>query len=230
MSTRERTRLISTDRIAGSVYVEGGTVTGLPAALGQATAALSTPVVLANNLNVPSALALDGANVIGPAHPWYSIANVDETVAAYYSGSVVPSLWDGSVLRAQRANVDAVALASAARTATANTPDIVTYNARGITVLLNVTANPGGAETLSLKIQAKESIGGAYIDIADAGILFTAANGLKGIEIYPGILSADLVAGLVGKSSSIVGRTVRAVITHSSTGSWTYSVSSILLV
>ena len=46
MSTRERTRLISTDRIAGSVYVEGGTVTGLPAALGQATAAASTPVVL----------------------------------------------------------------------------------------------------------------------------------------------------------------------------------------
>lgn len=120
-------------------------------------------------------------------------------------------------------------LASAARTATTNSADQTNYNGRGVTVFLNVTANPGGAETLSLKIQAKDPVSSAYIDVADAGVLFTAANGLKALTLYPGTLAADLVSGDVGKSG-VLPRTWRAVVTHSSTGSWTYSVGSSVIL
>lgn len=57
--SRERTRLISTDRIASSVYVEGGV--GQPA-LGQAAAAASLPVVLASDGATEAHLGEVGGN------------------------------------------------------------------------------------------------------------------------------------------------------------------------
>jgi hypothetical protein len=129
----------------------------------------------------------------------------------------------------QRNTLDGTLLASSARTATTNSPDQTNYNGRGVSVVLNVTANPGGIETLSLKIQGKDSISGNYYDIADATVLFTAGNGTKVLTVYPGVLAADFVAGDTGKSA-VVPRTWRAVVTHSSTGSWTYSLSGVTIL
>lgn len=119
-------------------------------------------------------------------------------------------------------------LSSAARTSSTNSTDQVNNISKSICLFLNVTAQPGGGETLSLKIQGKDPVSGSYIDIADAGVLFTAATGLKMLVVTPGVLAADFVAGAVGKSA-LVPRTWRAVVTHSAAGSWTYSVGQALM-
>lgn len=118
-------------------------------------------------------------------------------------------------------------LASAARTATATTADQSLTNGRGVILYLNVTANPGGAETLSLKIQAKDQQSGAYTDIADAGVVITAANGARILIAYPGVVQADHAgAGVTVWAKSVhVPFVWRAVVTHSAAGSWTYSMS-----
>lgn len=182
----------------------------------------------------PIRIGARGTVVVGTE--WVSVADGSVVAPSAQVGhslglaipSVVPMNHNGSSSDLQRNNLSATGLASAARTATTNV-DITTYNARGIMLLLNVTANPGGGETLSLKLRAKESVAGGYLDIADAGVLFTAANGLKGLVVMPGTVAADLVSGLTGKSAPIA-RTVNAIVTHSSTGGWTYSLSYVLLV
>lgn len=112
-----------------------------------------------------------------------------------------------------RNNIEATVLASATRATTTNSTDQTNHNGRGVMLILNATANPGGGETLSLKLQAKDPISSAYIDVADAGVLLTAANGTKALVVYPGVLAADFVSGTVGKSA-VVPRVWRAVVTH----------------
>lgn len=114
-------------------------------------------------------------------------------------------------------------LASAARTATTYGPDIPAVSHVGALVYLNVTAQPGGAETLSLQIQALNSMTGDYITICDFGVLFTAATGHKVGMLYPGILAADAPSGVVVKSLRL-STNCRVVVSHSGAGSWTYSV------
>jgi hypothetical protein len=140
-----------------------------------------------------------------------------------------PDSFNGSTWDRVRGNLEASLLASSARTTTTNSPDQTNYNGRGVLLVLNVTAQPGGGETLSLKLQAKDSISASYIDVADAGVLFTAATGIKALLVYPGVLAADLVSGMTGKSA-VVPRTFRAVVTHSASGSWTYSLSGVTVL
>lgn len=118
-------------------------------------------------------------------------------------------------------------LASAARTATTTTADQTLVSGQGVILYLNVTANPGGAETLSLKIQAKDNQSGAYVDIADAGVVITAANGTRVLVASPGVVQADYAGGgtVVWAKSVRVPYLWRAVVTHSGAGSWTYSLS-----
>ena len=84
--------------------------------------------------------------------------------------------------------------------------------------------NPGGSETLTLKIQHKDATTGDYIDLATSGVQFGAGGtGDYVILLIPGVGAAandvDLVAGYQ------LGRTFRIAVTHSASGSWTYSVS-----
>lgn len=144
------------------------------------------------------------------------------------AAAVHPIVWNGSSADRQRNNTDTTILTSAARTATTNGADQTNFNGRGVIVVLNVTAQPGGVETLTVTIQGKESVSGSYFDIETSGILFTAATGTKALIVYPGVLAADIVAGVVGKSG-VVPRTWRPSIVHSSSGSWTYSVSAVTL-
>lgn len=123
-----------------------------------------------------------------------------------------------------RGNEVQTLLASAARTATATTAPVQNTQWRGIALTLNVTANPGGGQTLSLKLQQFANEPADYHDYADAGVVFTAANGRVTLLIYPGVTDADLVAGVIAKNAPCPTQ-VRAVVTHSGVGSWTYSLS-----
>jgi hypothetical protein len=117
---------------------------------------------------------------------------------------------------------------SAARVASLTTAAFTNFSHSAAIVTLNVTSQPGGAETLSLKLQGQDSVSGSYYDVADGGVLFTAATGLKGLMIGPGLLSADAPSGLVVKCVRLP-RKFRVVVTHSASGSWTYSVSGAFL-
>jgi len=63
--------------------------------------------------------------------------------------------FNGGSFDRRRNNTEGTLLASAARTATTSSPDQVNYNGSGVIVYLNITANPGGVETLTLEIDAK---------------------------------------------------------------------------
>lgn len=132
---------------------------------------------------------------------------------------------EGAVLQNSAASV----LASAARTATTNSADIANLGWRGVQVVINATANPGGGETLALSVQGKDVVSGSYYDIAASGTVLTAGNGIKALTVYPGVLAADGATGNTQKSAAVPA-TFRVVVTHSSSGSWVYSVSIVGLV
>lgn len=125
----------------------------------------------------------------------------------------------------QRGNDEITVMASAARTASAQSADQTNYNHRGVLVALKVTVNPGGAETLIIAVTFKEPIGGAYRVMAVSAALFGAGGtGEYRILMYPGVAAASQeIDQTVGYP---LPRTWRVEITNSSTGSWTYSVSA----
>ena len=145
-------------------------------------------------------------------------------------------LYNGAGWNAARNNVEVTLLASAARTATTNSPDQTNYNGRGVHVSIDVTVE--GPATLAIKIQGKHSVGGTYYDICDFGTVYTAATdtpGAKTVAMFPGILTADHVgvgAGVFGTiaKSGVLPRTWRAVVTHADATTCTYSLSAVTIV
>lgn len=138
------------------------------------------------------------------------------------------------VTAAERAT--ATLLASTTRTATANSSD-QTAVGRGVMLVLNVTVE-AASETLSLKIQGKDPISGNYFDITSFGTMYTstgeAPTRTKAAVLYPGILAADHVGVAAGTDgtiakSGVLPDTWRAVVTHSSSGSWTYSLAAVAI-
>lgn len=136
------------------------------------------------------------------------------------------------VTAAERAS--STLLASAARTATTNTSDL-TATGRGVMLVLNVTAE-AASETLALKIQGKDPVSGNWFDVTNFGTMYTstgeAPTRTKAAVLYPGVIAADHVGVAAGTDgtiakSGVLPATWRAVVTHSSTGSWTYSLAAV---
>lgn len=135
------------------------------------------------------------------------------------------SLFNGSTWDRFRNLFSTIVLASAARTATVST-DITNYNGKTIAVVLNITAAPNTASTLTLQIRVKDSISGNYTTLlASAAIVGTATTGVvpvtnlyrvgQGITVTANISAAD-----------VLGRTLNVNMVHSNADSWTYSVSA----
>ena len=125
-------------------------------------------------------------------------------------------------------------LASAARTATA-TSELVRQapvdRNRGAMLILDITATPNNTETLTPSIEVYDTASGKY----QALTAFKATK--KGEEIgatsttttllyslYPGGAETEAVANHEVFALPLPGFW-RAKVTHSSTGSWTYSLS-----
>jgi hypothetical protein len=114
-------------------------------------------------------------------------------------------------------------LASASRTSTTNSADVINTIYKGVLVWLNVTVVPG-IQTITPAIQVKDPVSGGYATIVApaAGIVGT---GLYLLSAYPS--AGNLLAGLTAFFSNTVylPQTWRVSITHSGAGGFSYSVA-----
>jgi len=129
--------------------------------------------------------------------------------------------FNGATWDRHRGNVDATILASAARTTTQTGSDITNYNARGIKVVLDTTVASTGSVTL--KIQGKDSVSGAYYDILTGAAVTNVSTNVY--TIYPG---ATAVGNTTVNDS--LPRVWRVVVTANNSNSQTYSVGSCVLL
>lgn len=142
-----------------------------------------------------------------------SQANNGDAVAVSTLGLIkqaaFPYLFNDTSFDRERGTVEGVALASAARTVTTNSADIISYNGRMAAAIINITAVPG-IETVILNIQGKDVASGNYYTIASS-----AASAATGIT---------LVTSTYNSFTVFIPRIWRVNVTHSAAGSFTYSV------
>ena len=115
-----------------------------------------------------------------------------------------------------RNNIAGTLLASAARTATTSSADQTNYNGQAVAVTFNITAVPG-VETLTLKIEAKDPVSGAYTTLLTGAA--QSGTGTTRLRVGTNITASANVA-----AADVLGRTWRVTVTHSAAGSFTYSV------
>ncbi len=118
-------------------------------------------------------------------------------------------------------NYEAPLFASAARTATENSPDQQNIEARGLHVIIDVTLDPALA-SITPHIQGKDPASGKYYDLL-VGVAIT-ATGTTVLKVYPGIAVAANAA-----ASDIMPKTWRVRMVHVDADSITYSVGAALV-
>ena len=127
-----------------------------------------------------------------------------------------------SVIESVKSNNEQTLFVSAARTASGVGSDITNTSAKGLHVVIDMTAVPS-VETVTFTLQGKDNLSGEYYDLlVSAAIVATSTVVLK---VYPGI---TVVSNL--SASDVVPDTFRVKTTHSASGSFTYSVSAKLIV
>lgn len=129
-------------------------------------------------------------------------------------------------------SVEGTLLASAARTATAS-GDLTNRSGRGGMFFLTIAATPNNAETLTLLIQGRAPSGGSLQTLTTFTALVASALGATPsvtfvFTVYPG--AAETAATTFHEVQALpLPRSCRAVVLHSSTGSWTYSLTYALI-
>jgi hypothetical protein len=171
------------------------------------------------------------ATTVGQALPSYTASAVSNG-ATSGTGTWDPERGTFTITSTQM-GITSSARASAS---VVNGSDITNYNSRGIFLNLSVTADGGGTNTLTLKVQGKNPTTSAYYDIASCGSMYANATDSaveRSCAIYPGVISADCqsiagadVSGTVCKSA-VIPRVWRVVVTPGTADSTTYSVSGV---
>lgn len=137
---------------------------------------------------------------------------------------------DGVNVQHRTGNLEGTALASATRTASTSSPNIINNNARGIIVFLNVTA-ASGTGGLQVLVQSIDPVSGVGVQHNASPTAIT-ATGVYAYAVYPGA-SAPGVAGpnLVNqRTAGELARTFRIRVVHGDASSYTYSVGYSLIV
>lgn len=114
------------------------------------------------------------------------------TVAAFVAAWSAPAL----------AGPEFTVLASAARTTTTSSADLVNYDARGVRLYLDVSAASGTTPTLDCKVQGKDPVTGDYVDLPGAAFAQKTAAGSDDLTVYPGIAETanETVSDVLGKT------------------------------
>lgn len=124
-----------------------------------------------------------------------------------------------------RNNTEGTLLASAARTVSTPSPNQTNFNAIGVIITLDITANPGGTETLTLSFAPISPVTGSASYHAIQLVTQSALNAIYRLTIYPGAnATPDVSANQNAFRPAVVPKTWVATIVHSGAGSWTYSL------
>jgi hypothetical protein len=119
-------------------------------------------------------------------------------------------------------NKSVTGLASAARTATTSTSDIVATNARGVRVIINATAKTSTPSVVPT-IEVKDPVSGVYTAVLTGAAITDAAN--VQLRVYPGIAAVNNLS-----ANDVIARTFRVTMTAANANALTYSVGVDLLV
>ena len=115
-----------------------------------------------------------------------------------------------------------VIFSSSARTSSENSDDQVSPDgARGVRLYLDISARSGTSPTLDVKVQAKDSLSGNYVDISGGAFAQKNATGTDDLIIYPSVaaVSNRRVGDHIPRDWRVVG-----TIGGSSTPTFTYTV------
>lgn len=133
-----------------------------------------------------------------------------------------PFHFNGTTYDRERGNTEEIILASAARTATESSADFTNYNAKGIKVVIDVTADPATASVV-FDIEGKDPISGNYYPLLTSAAIV--AVGTTILTVFPGVSETANI-----KASDVLPRTYRVTATHADADSITYSVSGALVI
>jgi hypothetical protein len=219
----------SGNQIAVGNVASGATDSGNPVKIG-GKASSTLPTALTTGQRTDLWAGLNGQLIIGCAITGQ--ADAHSSVAGLYGPGgagtafvlqTAGSLYNGTSYDRQRNNNEPSVLASAARTTSANSADLVNYNARGVRLFLDVSAQSGTTPTLDVKVQVKDSVSGLYVDLPGAAFAQNIGTvQTKILDIYPGLAAATGAA-----VNEMLSRTWRVVATIGGvTPSFTFSVSS----
>ena len=115
-----------------------------------------------------------------------------------------------------------VIFTSSARTSSENSDDQVSPDgARGVRLYLDISARSGTSPTLDVKVQAKDSLSGLYVDISGGAFAQKNATGTDDLIINPSVaaVSNRRVGDHIPRDWRMVG-----TIGGSSTPTFTYTV------
>lgn len=139
--------------------------------------------------------------------------------------AVVPAkefLFNSSTWDRARNNINATALASAARTASVNSADQVNYNSRGLHLVIDVTAITS-TPSITITIQGKDNLSGQYYTILASAAITTVSTVV--LRVGPGLTAA---ANLV--ANDLLPRTWRVSVTNGDADGITYSIGYSLIL
>lgn len=133
-------------------------------------------------------------------------------------------LFNGSKWDRQRNNIEQTILASAARTLETDSADLINYNGKAQLLIVSITAETA-TPTITLTIQVKDPVSGAYVTI------WTAAAGLDAVGVYTYLFQPGGAAGSYTEAVNLrIPRTWRVKVTVADADSMTYSIAGIDLV
>jgi len=142
------------------------------------------------------------------------------------------TLFNGSSFDRARGNEEGTALASAVRTATTLSAALTNYNASAAIFMVEVTVNPGSAETLKFRVLHNDPVSGDDVILYEtATSTFSGTVGYAVLHFGPGAVTAGYgQAGWDEEVQLSLPRDYKIQVVHSASGSWTYSVSYALIV
>jgi hypothetical protein len=129
--------------------------------------------------------------------------------------------FNGTTFDRVRGNENRTLLASAERTTTQTSADLVNYNAKGLHIVLDMTAVGTGSVTLT--VQGKDEVSGKYYTILAGAAVITDVTMVY--KVYPGAVVAANVS-----ANDVLPRTFRVLVTANNANPATYSVGYSLII
>lgn len=226
------------DTVGATNYVkQAGDGSGRAIVVGAAAAGAASsgnPVAVgikdnAGNIQIPTAVGANGSNLgdlsLLACAPMLRIGS--STWGPISASNVVDGIngnqistshaWDfnGTTFDRHRNNVDAILLASAARTTTQTSADIVTYNAGAITVIYDNTVGATYSDTLT--INGKDPASGKYYPLLTSAAIATVTT-----NVY--VVDPTIPAVVNVSAQKRLPRIIQIVVTAGNANSHTYSI------